>query len=73
MLTNESLLLIFGSLCVIIVFTFAIIFTFTSLHLHLYISIFTTPDIPEVYYSDGLLHGYGSPVICGGTQVYLKI
>ena len=57
----------------IIVFTFAIIFTFTSLHLHLYISIFTTPDIPEVYYSDGLLHGYGSPVICGGTQVYLKI
>ena len=41
MLTNESLLLIFGSLCdnhlYIYIFTFEIIFTFISLHLHLYI------------------------------------
>ena len=46
MLTNESLLLIFGSLCdnhlYIYIFTFEIIFTFISLHLHLYICIFTS-------------------------------
>ena len=54
MLTNESLLLIFGSLCdnhlYIYIFTFEIIFTFISLHLHLYIYIFTFASL-QVYYS----------------------
>ena len=45
MLTNESLLLIFGSLCdnslYICNHLYIYIFKFTSLHLHLYIYIFT--------------------------------